>query len=129
MITHSTLAKGLLTGKYGAGHRFAADDERSRMGVFQAEGLTTTLAVIGRLKDWAGEHRRTLGALAIAWVLGHPAVTAAIAGAKTPEQVRSNAEAADWVLSPADLKEIGTLLGGAGIDPVLFKGPISSGRG
>ncbi|MCJ7830452.1 MAG: aldo/keto reductase, partial [Desulfobacterales bacterium] len=127
-ITHSTLAKGLLTGKYGAGHRFAPDDERSRMGAFQDERLAKTLEVIGRLKAWARERQRPLDALAIAWVLGHPAVTAAIAGAKTPEQVRRNAQAADWVLSSEELKEIDTLLGEAGIDPALFKGPISSGR-
>ena len=128
VITHSALAKGLLTGKYRPGHRFVPDDERSRMGAFAGDGFATTLAVIDRLKAWAAERGRTMGALAIAWVLAHPAVTAAIVGAKTPGQVRRNAEAADWVLSPEALKEIDTLLGGFGIDPALFKGPVSAGR-
>jgi aryl-alcohol dehydrogenase-like predicted oxidoreductase len=128
VITHSTLAKGLLTGKYGMGHRFVPDDERSRMGAFAGKCFATALAVADRLKAWAAARQRTLSALAIAWVLAHPAVTAAIVGAKSPEQVRHNAEAADWELWPEDLAEIDTLLDGFGLDPALFKGPITAGR-
>jgi aryl-alcohol dehydrogenase-like predicted oxidoreductase len=52
-----------------------------------------------------------LADLAIAWVLSNDAVTSAIVGAKTPDQVRQNAKAADWVLTPEELKEIDRIQG------------------
>jgi aryl-alcohol dehydrogenase-like predicted oxidoreductase len=44
--------------------------------------------------------------LAIAWLLAHAPVASVIAGATKPEQVRANAAAAAWTLSPSDLAEI-----------------------
>ncbi len=51
----------------------------------------------------------TLVQLAIAWALAHPAVSAAIVGPKTPQQMREAAQAADWELTPAELREIDEL--------------------
>ncbi len=116
VIVHSPLAKGLLTGKYRPEHVFLADDERSRFATFQGEAFECTLAVADRLKGWAEARGRTLAQLAIAWTLAHPAVTSSIVGAKTPEQVRQNAEAADWQLSADDLREIDSLIGGYRLD-------------
>ena len=50
--------------------------------------------------------------LAVAWVLANPAVSSALVGAKSPEQVYHNASAADWTLTPNDLEEIESLMGG-----------------
>ena len=50
--------------------------------------------------------------LAIAWVLANPAVSSALVGAKSPEQVYHNAKAADWTLTEEDLQEIEELMDG-----------------
>jgi aryl-alcohol dehydrogenase-like predicted oxidoreductase len=111
VIVHSPLAKGLLTGKYTADHRFPREDERSRMAGFQGERFASSLTAVAGLKAWAEEMGHSLVDLAIAWVLSNDAVTSAIVGAKTPDQVRQNAKAADWVLTPEELKEIDRIQG------------------
>ena len=110
MIAHSVLAKGVLSGRYRPGHEFPPDDERHvRPGFFTF--LDEVVEVTDRLAAWAGDHGRDLVQLAIAWTLAQPGVTSAIVGAKSPEQVRHNAMAADWRLSDADLREIDEIQG------------------
>jgi aryl-alcohol dehydrogenase-like predicted oxidoreductase len=116
VTTHSTLAKGLLTGKYKPGHTFHESDERCRTGgatgPFQEQGLARCLAVGERLKEWAEARGRTLVQLALAWALVHPSVSAVTVGPKSPQQVREAAAAADWELTKAELDEIDELQGG-----------------
>ena len=112
VIPHSVLAKGLLSGRYGTVHNFASDDQRGRMGVFRGETFERATRVAQRLSHWASGQGRDLVQLAIAWTLAHPAVTSAIVGAKTPDQVLHAARAADWELTQRDLHEIGDILGG-----------------
>jgi myo-inositol catabolism protein IolS len=111
VIVHSPLAKGLLTGKYTPDHKFAEDDERSGMAAFQGQRFASALQVADELKAWAAARGRTLVELAIAWVLTNAAVTSCIVGAKTPEQAKQNAKAAQWVLSSDDLREIDHIQG------------------
>jgi aryl-alcohol dehydrogenase-like predicted oxidoreductase len=100
-----------LTDKYTPDHQFAQDDERSWMAAFQGERFASGLNAVAELKAWAEGKGHSLVDLAIAWVLAHDAVTSAIVGAKTPEQVLQNARAADWVLSPEELEEIDQIQG------------------
>ena len=106
VIPHSVLAKGLLTGRYIPGHQYAPDDERSRHEPFKGELFESIYKIAGRMSDWAADHGRDLVQLAIAWTLAHPAVTSAIVGARTPEQVYHNAMASDWALGETELREI-----------------------
>ncbi|MBC7995110.1 MAG: aldo/keto reductase, partial [Rhizobacter sp.] len=46
----------------------------------------------------AERNGKTVGQMAIAWTLRHPAVTAAIVGARRPEQVEDNVGAMGWRL-------------------------------
>ncbi|MFW6174423.1 MAG: aldo/keto reductase [Chloroflexota bacterium] len=118
VIAHSPLAKGMLTGKYRPGHRFSEDDERGRIPAFSEERLARAWEAVPRLQEWAADHGRDLVHLAIAWTLAHPAMTSSIVGAKTPEQARHNAAAADWRLSDADIQELDGILGGLSLDRV-----------
>ena len=65
-----------------------------------------TLDAVQRLRPIADEAGVTLSQLALAWVLHRPNVTAVIAGATRPEQVRENAAAADVKLSDDTLAAI-----------------------
>ncbi len=112
VIPHSVLSKGVLAGKHRPGHRFAQDDERRLFSFFRGEDFEEAYAVAKRLDAWARDNGRDIVQLAIAWVLANPAVSSALVGAKSPEQVRHNAKAADWSLTPHDLQEIEEVMGG-----------------
>ena len=112
VIPHSVLSKGVLAGKHKPGHRFASDDERRLFNFFRGELFEQAHDVAQRLDAWARDCDRDIVQLAIAWVLANPAVSSALVGAKSPEQVRHNASAADWRLTQSDLDEIETIMDG-----------------
>ena len=112
VVAYSPMAKGLLTGKFTqerlAG--LALDDHRRRDPNFHEPQYTATLQLVERLKEIAKRNGKTCAQLAISWVLRRPEVTAAIVGARRPEQIAETAQAADWNLSPDDIDEIEHLL-------------------
>lgn len=110
VLAHSIFAKGLLTGKYSPGHRFAPDDERSSMARFRGKELDAGLAKAERLRGVADELGASLIELSIAWILRIPAVTCALAGAKSPEQVAGQVKGAELRLDPPTLEEIESIL-------------------
>ncbi len=64
------------------------------------------------LGQWADDQGRDIAQLAIAWTLANPAVTSAIVGAKSAEQVQKNSRSADWKLTESDLQELDLIQGG-----------------
>ncbi|MEM1032793.1 MAG: aldo/keto reductase [Myxococcota bacterium] len=87
VVAHSALAKGLLSGRYRAGHAFDTADERARFSDVrerldggQLDGLTSVAAASGH----------SLRELAIAWLLSRDAVAVTLVGAKSPQQVEEN---------------------------------------
>ena len=105
------LASGLLSGKYRLGRpapeggRIAPD---SRYGFWlELENLRRVEGLIA----FAEGRGRSLLELAISWLVRWRPVASVIAGATTPEQVRANAGAAGWRMTPAELAEIDRILG------------------
>lgn len=113
VVPYFPLASGLLTGKYQAGQAFPADSRLGRMPGFAAVATEANLAAVARLTTFARSRGRTTTELALAWLLAHDVVASVIAGATTPEQVRTNAAAADWVLTPDEAAEVAALATGA----------------
>ena len=70
------------------------------------------MRVADDLEAWTQAQGHSLVEPAIAWTPANSAVTSCIVGAKTPEQVRKNAEAAQWELTEDDLREIDEIRGG-----------------
>lgn len=103
ILAYSPMAQGLLTGKFGADHRFAKGDHRAGNRLFQTENRHRALKALDLLRPLAEQKGITLGQLALSWVCAQPQ-TCAIAGARTEEQVRQNAEAPDVRLSEEDLE-------------------------
>ncbi len=106
LVPYFPLAGGFLTGKYERGKqpppntRFGRAPQRSRY-------LTDeNFEKLERYKDFAKEHGRDVGELAIAWLLAHPAVCSVIAGATSPDQLAANAKAGEWTLT---LEEVSAL--------------------
>ncbi len=112
VVVYSPMQRGLLTGKFSR-ERLAAlapDDHRRRMPEFQDPQFTATLEMVEGLQRIARRHGRPVAQLAISWVLRRPEVTAAIVGARRPEQIAETAGASDWTLSKEAIEEIEELL-------------------
>jgi len=105
------LASGLLSGKYRRGE---APPEGTRLAAWGARGAAAmsdkNFDKVEKLEAWAGERGHTILELAFAWLLGHEVVSSVIAGATTPEQVRTNAATAAWALTPEEVDEVGVLI-------------------
>lgn len=110
VLVYGPLAHGLLSGRMTTQTRFSADDWRSGSSDFQGETFTRNLAVVGRLKEVASDLGVSLPELAVAWTLAHPAVQAAIVGARRPLHLEGTAGAADVILSQADLDRIAAIM-------------------
>ena len=115
VLARVPLASGLLTGKMSPATAFDASDHRSynRHGeafdvgeTFAGVDYETGLAFVEELRALvpAGV---TMVQMALRWILEFDAVTAAIPGAKSPEQAKANAAAADLAaIPPASLDRI-----------------------
>jgi aryl-alcohol dehydrogenase-like predicted oxidoreductase len=105
VIVYSPMHSGLLTGKFDRS-RLAPDDWRRRAADFQEPKLARHLAFVERLRPIAARQRKTVGQLAIAWTLEHPAITSAIVGARNASQAEENAAAMGYRLSDGEKREI-----------------------
>jgi aryl-alcohol dehydrogenase-like predicted oxidoreductase len=113
VIVYSPMASGLLTGAMTP-ERIAglpSDDWRRSHNDFREPQLSRNLALVKILETIGKRHGRSPGEVAIAWVLHNQAVTAAIVGARRPEQVRGIVGAGEFHLSPRDLAEIEAFFG------------------
>lgn len=112
-LPYFPLASGVLTGKYQADRpidpdwRLANIPEERRSRFLDDERLQ----VVADLTHFAESQGHTLLELAFSWLLAHDVVASVIAGATKPEQVRANADAARWTLTPDDLAEVDRITG------------------
>jgi len=105
------LASGLLSGKYKRGEK---PPEGTRLAAWGSRGAAAlsdkNFDKVEKLTAWAEAHDHTILELAFAWLLGHEVVSSVIAGATSPEQVKTNAAAGDWRLTPEEVQEVGELI-------------------
>lgn len=90
VIASTPLAWGFLSGRVTRGTRFDPDDWRSRL---TAEEVAARVERAGRLRFLGGDGRRSALAAALGFVLAHPAVTCAIPGFRSEEQVEGLVDA------------------------------------
>jgi aryl-alcohol dehydrogenase-like predicted oxidoreductase len=100
-VPYFPLASGLLTGKYRRGEPAPAGSRLDGQSIDDE-----SFDRIEALEAFAAERGRTLHDLAISALASQPGVVSVIAGATTPDQVRENAAAADWVLAPDELASL-----------------------
>lgn len=90
VIVYSPMYSGLLSGAMTR-HRvakFTVDDWRRYDPNFREPRLSQNLAVAELLREIGAPHGRSAGEAGIAWTLAHAAVTGAIVGVRSAEQVR-----------------------------------------
>jgi aryl-alcohol dehydrogenase-like predicted oxidoreductase len=112
VIVYSPMYAGLLTGAMTKERvaNFLPEDWRRNLPGFQEPALSRNLQVVEHLRDIAKHHGRSPGEVAIAWTLNHPAVTGAIVGFRSAQQVAGIIGAAEFRLNPTELSEIEPLL-------------------
>jgi aryl-alcohol dehydrogenase-like predicted oxidoreductase len=100
VLPYFPLANGLLTGKVRRGQEPPAGSRlASRPGYLTEAKLDRVEALI----SWAAGRGRTVLEVAIGALAAQPGCASVIAGATSPEQVKANAAAADWIPAAAEL--------------------------
>lgn len=103
----SPMAGGLLTGKYALGRDHPAGSRLTlRPGPYAGLLTAETFRAIEALRAQAADRGVSPGALALAWVLANPAVTAALIGPRSLEQFQPALEAVPIGLTAADRDRI-----------------------
>jgi aryl-alcohol dehydrogenase-like predicted oxidoreductase len=103
VLPYFPLANGLLTGKVRQGQAIPAG---TRLASREAYVTAEKLAKVEKLIAWAQEHGVTILDVAVGALAAQPGCSSVIAGATTPEQVKANAAAAEWIPAVAELAEI-----------------------
>ena len=93
VVVYEPLCRGLLTGKFGAQPSFPDTDLRAWDERFQGARYRHARALVMDLQRVAARVELPTAALSIGWAVAQPGITAAIVGAKRPEQVLENAKA------------------------------------
>ena len=108
VLAYSPMGSGLLTGSMTQERvaNLPPDDWRVRNPHFQEPLLSRNLKIADKLNNIGSRHGRTAGEVALAWVLYHPAITAAIVGIRTPEQVAGIRGALEFRLDESEFGEI-----------------------
>ena len=109
VVAYSPMQAGLLTGKFDM-NRVAQDDWRRKDEMFKEPRLSKALELVEKLRPIATKHDKTVGHVALAWVLRNPAVTSAIVGARNKMQSMENIAAANLILSDEEMEQINILI-------------------
>jgi aryl-alcohol dehydrogenase-like predicted oxidoreductase len=117
VIPWSPLNGGFLTGRYRPGEDFPRTGRAARWSPDQP-AVQRKLALIPELEKLAAGAGLNLVQLAIGFTLAHPAVSSAIIGPRTMEQLEGLLDTADVALDDATLDRVDELVPpGANVDP------------
>jgi aryl-alcohol dehydrogenase-like predicted oxidoreductase len=109
VLPYFPLANGLLTGKVRRGQ---APPAGSRLAGRPEYVTDEKLDRVEALADWASQRGLTLLDVAIGGLAARPGCTSVIAGATSPEQVKANAAASEWVPSAEELADLDEIVPG-----------------
>lgn len=119
VLTYSSLCRSLLAGRLTRDMKFAKNDIRSEDPKFKPPRFAQYLRAVERLDEFARErHGKSVLELAVRWVLDRPGVSAALWGAKRPEQLNSVDGIFGWSLDAAAMTEIDAIVRESVTDPV-----------
>jgi aryl-alcohol dehydrogenase-like predicted oxidoreductase len=118
VLPYFPLASGFLTGKYRKdeqmpeGARLSAPNNPFASRILNDRNYETLTS----LEDFATARGHSMVELAFGWLASQPYVGSVIAGATRPEQVEENARAADWKLTPEEMKQVDEIMGHTRLD-------------
>lgn len=119
VLTYSSLCRSLLAGRLTRKMKFPAGDIRRVDPKFQPPRFEQYLEAVARLSAFAHKHYgKTVLELAARWVLDRPGVSAALWGAKRPEQLAAVDGIFGWRLDDSAMAAIDGIVREAVMDPV-----------
>jgi len=105
-VAYAPLGRGFLSGKYRSPADFPEGDYRRTAPRFQGENFAKNLALVAKVADLARRRKATPAQVALAWVLSRGRTVVPIFGTKSRDRLQENIDAADVVLTKADLAEL-----------------------
>ncbi|WP_421611627.1 aldo/keto reductase [Agrobacterium tumefaciens] len=103
VLSYSSLALGLLSGKVGPERVFAGDDQRKGNPRFSQANREKIARLTRRLEPVAKAHGASIAQVVIAWTIAQPGITFSLCGARDPAQAVENAAAARLRLAENEL--------------------------
>lgn len=112
VLSYSSLALGLLSGKVGPERVFAEDDQRRGNPRFSQDNRRKVAQLTNAVLPLAEARNVSMAQLVIAWTVHQPGITFSLCGARDPAQARENAAAARLTLSDAEVASISEAVSG-----------------
>jgi len=106
ILSYSSLALGLLSGRIGPDRKFSGDDLRKDNPRFSLANREKVARLMEEVGPVAKAHNATAAQIVIAWTIQQPGITFALCGARNPAQAAENAAAGRIRLAPEELKSI-----------------------
>ena len=109
VIVYSPMERGLLTGDVTPDRQFPAGDHRSNHKFFTVENRRRVLAALEQIRPIADAHHASFAQVVINWTIQEPGITAALVGARNPQQAQHNASALQFQLTTeqrADIRRV-----------------------
>ncbi|HZN49694.1 MAG TPA: aldo/keto reductase [Methylomirabilota bacterium] len=121
VMGYGSLGHGLLTGAFTTATNFGEASRDWRGGgvafgqpIFRGDNFKTNVTVVERLQREIAKPRGVpLSQIALAWVLGNPAISTALVGARTPAEVDANDAGTELDLTADERAMIDAILKGA----------------
>src|SRR5271163_1321225 len=104
ILVWSALAGGFLSGKYSRNNPAPDGTRYAEAGQFVPFDKENGYKIVDVLKEVAKRHDASAARVALAWVLGRPAVSSVIVAARKPEQLEDNIRAVELRLSSEDVR-------------------------
>ncbi len=103
-FAYGPLAGGVLSGKYTSEPKFGAADVRSFFyNFYKGKGFERAHAAVQKFDAVAKKYSKPLAAVVLRWAVQSSPCVLALAGAKTPEQLKQNALLAGWEIAKEDM--------------------------
>lgn len=123
VMVYWPLMKGLLAGKLPRDHVFDPQDGRQKYPMFQGKEWEKNQDFLDKLRPIANETGRSIAQVVINWTIQRTGITCALCGAKRPEQIRDNAAAMEWELSPEQVARIDQAITDRG--PIISRAAVT----
>jgi aryl-alcohol dehydrogenase-like predicted oxidoreductase len=107
-VPFSPLASGFLSGKYKADRTYAGDDVRRVITRFSKENVLANQPLLDLIVDFASQKGATPAQISLAWMLHKKDFIVPILGARKPERIKENLNAAFLDLSDNEFSQIET---------------------
>jgi len=108
VLSYSSLALGLLSGKIGPDRVFTGDDQRKDNPRFSMANRQKVADLMATIAPIAEAHGATPAQTVIAWTVQQPGITFSLCGARDAAQAVENAKAGQLRLSETEIAEINT---------------------